>query len=633
MRRRTPISVRVKNPSRGLATRLPPNLADELFDGDQSRVATVAQNVRFEDGVIKSAPGLARVTLSLSLDSCLQRVYSSKLIDGSNPVLLATQGRVYSAVPVNVTTPGTYQLTLTQRLTGATATDAYRWHLQDFYDKVILAQRTVAPQYYKGTTMADLPGLPTGNTYDGVAVFASHIILWKDDVLTWSDVNGFASWIPVATTISSKTFTINTFTQPAASASANCTISTGGSGASGITHFGTGDLTAGQFVRIWSGTNYSYYSVAATPAADATTVSLTRIDTTGAHATATNLAGASLVTVDANEAGTAQNVGANINGPIFAVVPMGDSAFIFKERSIQSLQYVGQQSGTFFAHTENDAEGLIGRNAYVKLGNGRIIFLGQRELYDYRGGATPQPVCVQYTRQLFAELDRAHLDKIHMLHREDRNEVHLFYPATSDAQQKVLVWNYVENTCSLDYFAYTLGGVCASGAIIFSTDPTWETVPGDRRWTDDVLNWNQYVASGSQTTYMVATENEMAGSPTFGLLVHGYGYNRLGAAYTALAETMDFDCGDDSLFKYIDAVTVQLSDLSGTLNIQVGTRPDQDSDITWSAIYPVSTASNPTKINPGGSGRYVRLRFYSDTADAQWAVSAFNIFARLGGPY
>jgi hypothetical protein len=639
MRRRTPISVRVKNPSRGLATRLPPNLADELFDGDQSRVCTVAQNVRFEDGVIKNAGGTARVTLSPALDTCLQKIHSSKLVDGSNPILLATRGKVFSAVPAVVTTPGTFSLALTARYTASNAgTDQYRWTLQDFYDKVILALHGNAPQYYKSSTMADLPGLATGGTYDGVAVFASHILLWKDDVLSWSDVNNFPVWIPVATTISSKTFTINAFTQPAAGASASATITTGGTGASGVTHFGVGDLTAGQYVRIWSGTSYSFYTVAATPAADATSVSLTRLDLTGSHATATNLAGTSLLTLDANEAGSAQNVGADINGPIFAVVPMGDYAYIFKERSIQSLQYVGTQSGIFYAHTENSNEGLISRNAYVKLGNGRIIFLGQRELYDYRGGASPQPICVQYTRQLFEELDRANLDSIFMFHREDRNEVHIFYPALSDARQKILIWNYAENTCSLDYYDYALGTLCAAGYLSFTSDPTWEVVPGDRTWAADTLNWNQYISLGTLYLPVIGTGNETAGSPTYGMLT-SYGFNRLGSAYTALAETQDFDFGDDSLFKYIDEVTFQLqvpTGATGTLNVQVGYRLDQDSAITWSSIYTVDVSGNggnPAKINPGGSGRYIRLRVFSDDADAEWRISSFNIFARAGSSY
>jgi len=52
--------------------------------------------------------------------------------------------------------------------------------------------------------------------------------------------------------------------------------------------------------------------------------------------------------VDANEAGETRVIGSDVNGSIFNIVVLGDYAYIFKERSIQVMQYVGVTSGTFF---------------------------------------------------------------------------------------------------------------------------------------------------------------------------------------------------------------------------------------------------------------------------------------------
>lgn len=69
MRRINAVSVKVRAPSRGLVTRWPGEIADQLatgvdkfsLPGMASRASTFASNVRYEDGVIKNAPGYVRV--------------------------------------------------------------------------------------------------------------------------------------------------------------------------------------------------------------------------------------------------------------------------------------------------------------------------------------------------------------------------------------------------------------------------------------------------------------------------------------------------------------------------------------------------------------------------------------------
>lgn len=79
MRRARPISLIVKAPSRGLVTRLPALSADLLptnsaelqstllSSAAYQRASVAAQNVRYEQGVVCSAPGHARISLSSEL--------------------------------------------------------------------------------------------------------------------------------------------------------------------------------------------------------------------------------------------------------------------------------------------------------------------------------------------------------------------------------------------------------------------------------------------------------------------------------------------------------------------------------------------------------------------------------------
>ena len=98
--------------------------------------------------------------------------------------------------------PGLFYLTPTQIFSGASASLSLPWKAVDFYDKVIFAQRSVATQAWKQSTgIYPLPGLPANDTYDGVESFQGHLLLWKNEILKWSDLNDVTNHIPVAETV------------------------------------------------------------------------------------------------------------------------------------------------------------------------------------------------------------------------------------------------------------------------------------------------------------------------------------------------------------------------------------------------------------------------------------------------
>lgn len=342
-------------------------------------------------------------------------------------------------------------------------------------------------------------------------------------------------------------------------------------------------------------------------------------------------AASTITTLDANEAGETLVVGASDNGAIYQVVPLGDYAYIFKNRCIQSVQYVGRLSGTFFIHTEVRDEGLIGRNAITRLSESRAVFLGNRELYDYRGGNQIIQVCQQYTRQLFEELDRGRIHEVILHHKELRNEVWVIYPTQGGS--KVLVWNYLEDTATLDLYDNDLSGLCSVGQMRWSTDPTWLDF-GDQTWEQlaDTLTWDSLTGTGEELVTLLATG-------TGDVFAHGSGFNRDGEAYTSIYETMAYDFGDPDVWKYVQTVVVQLQVktpdvVNRKLYLQVGTQANADGTVTWGAaqtLYVQGDGQEPTKVNPGGAGRFVRLRFYSEDVDVEWRVSGFEIYVRAGG--
>jgi Concanavalin A-like lectin/glucanases superfamily len=362
---------------------------------------------------------------------------------------------------------------------------------------------------------------------------------------------------------------------------------------------------------------------------------LTLQNFTGRTATgATISASKQIVTLDANEAGETFIVGDDTNGPIYQGMPLGDYAYLFKSRSIHAVMPVGRQSGVFAIRTVLTNEGLISRNSLVKIANGQCYFLGHRNFYSFSGGSEPTPICQQFTRQLFEELDRTRLNEINLFHNEEKQEVWLLYPTSLGT--RVLVYNYFENSCSLDFYDEILGGISAAGSADWLLNPSWSVLADSQTWelTDPTVSWASLIGGGKERQAIIATGNGE-------MFVHGHVFNRDGEAYTSLFETKDFDFEDSTRFKTVDVVhvglqVVQKDNVTRNLYVQVGTRSTLDADITWrpARAIPVQGNANFTaKVNPGGSGRYIRLRFFSNEVDCQWRVSSFEIYCRPGGTY
>jgi len=396
-------------------------------------------------------------------------------------------------------------------------------------------------------------------------------------------------------------------------------------------------LVAGQFVTLTDTqaglTYYNFYTVVSM---SGNSLVLQLMDLTGATPPGSDILadGKQFLTVDANESGETQITGAGENGPIFRVIPMGDYAYTFKERSIQSVQYVGITSGTFFIHNEVSGEGWISRDAGVNRGDGTIIFLGHKELYAYQGGPSLIPVCQQYTRQLFNELDRTRLYTIKVFHNENRHEVWVQYPVIGGTF-RVLIWNYIEDTASLDDYSPELL-FTGLGIVDWTDDPVWNQFADVTTWAtlSNAQNWESFVSTSADHVPLLASQDG-------NLRLHGQVYSRDGEGYSSLSETMDFDFGDADVFKYVDVVVlgldVKVKDaVPRTMYVQVGSSASFGESIVWTDPQPILVNGSqvpPIKVNPGGAGRFLRLRFSSQDADVQWRVSSFEIHCRPGNTY
>lgn len=333
-------------------------------------------------------------------------------------------------------------------------------------------------------------------------------------------------------------------------------------------------------------------------------------------------------------------------GQIVRVSP--NEAILLKERAIIDMSYVGLPSVFNFQYTITD-EGTIDPNAWTRLGSNTIAFLGHRGFYRYTFGGKLEPMCEATMRQVYAELDRSAFNRIRLIHDENLREIHLYYPAlnpdgTTSGPERVMIYNYIEDSVTYDnYLPYAIRTV---GLVDWQLFSTWASDPITIHWNNAPIP-PVYWADAS-TTFAVPIANIIAystggGTDTSGsgcqLYAYGYGRNRAGVAFHREWQTIDFDFGDSSCFKYLDTVVLALEVLgtftgSRRLWVQAGARDGLDSAIRWGIADSIDCTGNRSwrpRVNLRRSGRFIRLKFYSDDADIEWRISEFKLVARKGG--
>jgi hypothetical protein len=369
-------------------------------------------------------------------------------------------------------------------------------------------------------------------------------------------------------------------------------------------------------------------------------------------------AGAAVESVDANESGELVNVGAAVNGNICAVTTLGEFAYILKKNSIQSVQSVGFQNGTFFIRPEILTEGPVGKYSWCRSGDREICFWGSKGLYLYGGGQNLRPIALQHYLAARDEMDRGRVDEIVAYHNRRDSEVWFAYPVLS-GETKVLVYNYLEDSIVTDKYPSDLNGITALGKVDWELSPTWESLSTTELFNQAAKRWYEYVDLPERDYTIIGIGGD-AGNKTLGedpdaliprLLLHGRVFSRASNddcapdAVVTLAETPDFDFGDAEAWKYVSTIYVFLVEeedvpYGATMQVQVGAKNNLNSPVRWSEprdllVTRANTmlAALPTDVCATMSGRFIRLRFSSKTPGCRWSISSYHIIARMGGVF
>jgi hypothetical protein len=82
-------------------------------------------------------------------------------------------------------------------------------------------------------------------------------------------------------------------------------------------------------------------------------------------------------------------------------------------------------------------------------------------------------------------------------------------------------------------------------------------------------------------------------------------------------------------WKYVDALSVQMRRLSGTVQVRLGWQENHDDAIQWESYQTVDDGFEPLFWR--SAGRFISMEIRSDTVGADWALTGGELWGEMQG--
>lgn len=105
-------------------------------------------------------------------------------------------------------------------------------------------------------------------------------------------------------------------------------------------------------------------------------------------------------------------------------------------------------------------------------------------------------------------------------------------------------------------------------------------------------------------------------------------YEVAGAPTSGFLESRDLEFGSRRAFKFIDAILVELEEVSGA-QVQIGYRDDLETPVSWQELVGLSEDALPVYLRL--SNKYFKIRVASEDGKTFWRLSALEFFGNKFG--
>jgi hypothetical protein len=326
------------------------------------------------------------------------------------------------------------------------------------------------------------------------------------------------------------------------------------------------------------------------------------------------------ITSTTNLAG--ENILSGKNGALIDQLALNGANIIYAEKGVYLMSFIGAPLVFAFREIFED-DGIINRGAVASF-YGRHLVVGQNDIYVHDGNTKQSIADKVVRRRFFSSL--ADTRSVFCQAVPDRSEVWVCYAdsdaADTESANKAMVYNWAQGAWTFidlpNIRALTLGNNMNTGG-------GWDIAPGT--WATTTEYWStSSLTTDANSIVMFGAGN--ADSDIF-LLNDTNGFD--GSAISAFVEATKIDLdkiagATANMTKQIMGIYPQIEG-TGAVDIQVGVSDTPQDGVAWK---PKSTYNIETdkKVDVRASGRYLALRFSSDSATDNWKITGLDIDIR-----
>jgi hypothetical protein len=297
-------------------------------------------------------------------------------------------------------------------------------------------------------------------------------------------------------------------------------------------------------------------------------------------------------------------------GEIRAILPIGDNlAVVYKDDSWYTLQYVGPP--WYFKVRPAEPVGILSQRAVAAI-RGAHFLIGKDNIYINNGLRT-EPIGDPIRDEFFSMLnpDYVGMAFVHVDH--DARDVYFCIPTTGNTYpNRAYIYNYEQQAWSppIDFPATCVGEW--TNATTLTIDSMTAAIDSYILPIDSALT-----AAGARITLFGQSDSYIRQIDP-GLTT------RDGAAYVGEAEFKPVQAGGIRRKRVLQAVA-EVEDIpTAGLPVHIGTMDKPDGSLVWHGWGSLTPDGNPW-LYGDAMGRYVAVRFRSESSDRLWRVNGYDL--------
>ena len=321
-------------------------------------------------------------------------------------------------------------------------------------------------------------------------------------------------------------------------------------------------------------------------------------------------------------------------GEILEAMMLGSTMFIYKERSVWKMTYIGGQFIFQFDLFLPDTGILAPRCVCMDLTGTKHVFVTQDDIIIHNGNTTQSILTDRERITLFATLNRDAASTSFLFLNKVKDEIWFCFPESGQTQPlRALIWN-----------AKTLPGVFSSAPGITFRNAALGDLQGvsTEAWSDGTDVWDADTGPWSEVYKQKLVLCSPNNSKFYQLDV---GTTRDGATFSPVLSREDLGVvgmkrdgsliNDFKQMKMVDSVWPKLT--GAPIRLRVGFRDLVGGMLTWQDYTTFDPAAGlwvNTIVNENlpGSGKAVSIEFSSLVSD-YWRLDGYSMNIEVIGPY